>query len=119
MEIINLKHHGSTIKFDGFMKVYDYTTEDDENDVSLPVLEEGEILKPASVEGKQHFTQPPARYTEASFVKLLEEKGIGRPSTYVPTISTLLSRDYVVKRKEKFSTNRIRVYSEQYNVRIF
>ena len=94
------KASGSTIKFDGFMKVYDYTTEDDENDVSLPVLEEGEILLPASVEGKQHFTQPPARYTEASFVKLLEEKGIGRPSTYVPTISTLLSRDYVSREKK-------------------
>ena len=81
------KASGSTIKFDGFMKVYDYTTEDDENDVLLPSLEEGEVLEPSSVEGKQHFTQPPARYTEASFVKLLEEKGIGRPSTYVPTIS--------------------------------
>ena len=104
IDIINgeysFKASGSTIKFDGFMKVYDYTTEDDENDVTLPVLEEGEILQPASVEGKQHFTQPPARYTEASFVKLLEEKGIGRPSTYVPTISTLLSRDYVSREKK-------------------
>ncbi|MBQ8997325.1 MAG: type I DNA topoisomerase, partial [Clostridium sp.] len=104
IDIVNgeysFKASGSTIKFDGFMKVYDYTTEDDDNDVSLPVLEEGEILQPASVEGKQHFTQPPARYTEASFVKLLEEKGIGRPSTYVPTISTLLSRDYVSREKK-------------------
>ena len=94
------KASGSTIKFDGFMKVYDYTTEDDENDVLLPSLEEGEVLEPSSVEGKQHFTQPPARYTEASFVKLLEEKGIGRPSTYVPTISTLLSREYVIREKK-------------------
>lgn len=104
IDIINgeysFKASGSTIKFDGFMKVYDYTTEDDDNDVSLPLLEEGEILLLASVEGKQHFTQPPARYTEASFVKLLEEKGIGRPSTYVPTISTLLSRDYVSREKK-------------------
>lgn len=104
IDIINgaylFKASGSTIKFDGFMKVYDYTTEDDENDVTLPILEEGEILSPAFVEGKQHFTQPPARYTEASFVKLLEEKGIGRPSTYVPTISTLLSRDYVSREKK-------------------
>lgn len=104
IDIVNgeysFKATGSTVKFDGFMKVYDYTTEDDDNDVSLPVLEEGEILLPASVEGKQHFTQPPARYTEASFVKLLEEKGIGRPSTYVPTISTLLSRDYVSREKK-------------------
>ncbi|MEN8075496.1 type I DNA topoisomerase [Clostridioides difficile] len=94
------KASGSTIKFDGFMKVYDYTTEDDDNDVLLPTLEEGEVLEAASVDGKQHFTQPPARYTEASFVKLLEEKGIGRPSTYVPTISTLLSREYVVREKK-------------------
>ncbi len=104
IDIVNgeysFKASGSTIKFDGFMKVYDYTTEDDDNDVTLPVLEEGEILLPASVEDKQHFTQPPARYTEASFVKLLEEKGIGRPSTYVPTISTLLSRDYVSREKK-------------------
>ena len=62
------------MKFDGFMKVYDYITEDDEEDVLLPELEEGEELKPAAIEGKQHFTQPPARYTEASFVKLLKKR---------------------------------------------
>ena len=91
---------GSTMKFDGFMKIYDYTTEDEESDVLLPELEEDEVLDSNSVDGKQHFTQPPARYTEASFVKLLEEKGIGRPSTYVPTISTLLSREYIVREKK-------------------
>ena len=96
----NFKASGSNIDFDGFMKIYDYTTKDDENDVALPILEEGEVLDAASIEGKQHFTQPPARYTEASFVKLLEEKGIGRPSTYVPTISTILSREYVVREKK-------------------
>ena len=104
IDIVNgnytFKASGSTIKFDGFMKVYDYKTEEEDNDVLLPELEEGEVLEPASIEGKQHFTQPPARYTEASFVKLLEEKGIGRPSTYVPTISTLLSREYVVREKK-------------------
>ena len=104
IDIVNgdykFKASGNTVNFDGFMKVYDYVTEDDENDVSLPVLVEGEELKPASIEGKQHFTQPPARYTEASFVKLLEEKGIGRPSTYVPTISTLLSREYIIREKK-------------------
>lgn len=96
----NFKATGSTIKFDGFMKIYDYQTEDEENDVALPALQEGDILQKASLEGKQHFTQPPSRYTEASFVKLLEEKGIGRPSTYVPTISTLLSREYIVREKK-------------------
>ncbi len=104
IDIINgvygFKASGSTIKFQGFMKVYDYTNEDDENDVTLPILEEGEILQPASIEAKQHFTQPPARYGEASFVKLLEEKGIGRPSTYVPTISTLLGRAYITREKK-------------------
>lgn len=96
----NFKATGSTIKFDGFMKIYDYQTEDEENDVALPTLQAGDILQKASLEGKQHFTQPPSRYTEASFVKLLEEKGIGRPSTYVPTISTLLSREYIVREKK-------------------
>ncbi|MGL5379823.1 type I DNA topoisomerase [Clostridium sp.] len=104
IEILNgdykLRASGSTIEFDGFMKLYEYATEEDAEDVTLPKIEENEILEPASIEGSQHFTQPPARYTEASFVKLLEEKGIGRPSTYVPTISTLLSRDYVNREKK-------------------
>ena len=91
---------GSTIKFDGFMKLYEYLTEEDSEDVSLPKLEENNELNKVDIEGKQHFTQPPARYSEASFVKLLEEKGIGRPSTYVPTITTLLSRDYIRREKK-------------------
>ncbi len=104
IEIMNgdykFKATGSTVKFDGFMKLYEYMTEEDNEDVSLPVLEENDELNKVNIEGKQHFTQPPARYTEASFVKLLEEKGIGRPSTYVPTISVLLSRDYVNREKK-------------------
>lgn len=91
---------GSIVKFDGFMKVYEYLTEEDNEDVTLPILNENDELNKVSMEAIQHFTQPPARYTEASFVKLLEEKGIGRPSTYVPTISTLLSRDYVIREKK-------------------
>lgn len=94
------KASGSVISFDGFMKIYEYSNEDDEKSVLLPELEEGEELKLESLEGIQHFTQPAPRYTEASFVKLLEEKGIGRPSTYVPTISTLLGRNYVVREKK-------------------
>ena len=104
IDIINgdykFKASGSVVEFDGFMKVYEYLMEEEEDSVTIPVLEEGEVLKKESIEGKQHFTQPPARYTEASFVKLMEEKGIGRPSTYVPTISTLLSRDYVNREKK-------------------
>lgn len=91
---------GSTIKFDGFMKLYEYSNEEDGEGVIVPELKEGEILKQSSLEGKQHFTQPPSRFTEASFVKLMEEKGIGRPSTYVPTISTLISREYVEREKK-------------------
>jgi len=94
------KASGSVVSFDGFMKVYEYSNEEDENSVTLPVLEENEELKTEKLEGSQHFTQPAPRYTEASFVKLLEEKGIGRPSTYVPTISTLLGRNYVVREKK-------------------
>ncbi|MBZ9691082.1 type I DNA topoisomerase [Clostridium sp. M14] len=95
-----LKASGSTINFDGFMKIYQYLNEDDEKSVTLPALEEGEELTAVSIDEKQHFTQPQPRYTEASFVKLLEEKGIGRPSTYVPTISTLVGRSYVVREKK-------------------
>jgi len=95
-----LRASGSTIKFDGFMKLYEYTTAEELEDVTIPKLNEGEELKEVEMEAKQHFTQPPARYTEASFVKLLEEKGIGRPSTYVPTITTILSRNYINRDKK-------------------
>lgn len=94
------KASGSVISFDGFMKLYEYSNEEDENSVILPELEENEELQTDSLKGTQHFTQPLPRYTEASFVKLLEEKGIGRPSTYVPTISTILGRNYVVREKK-------------------
>jgi DNA topoisomerase-1 len=90
-----LKVSGSSIKFDGFMKVYDYNTEEEKNSVKFPNLQEGEKLIKKSIEGKQHFTQPPARYSEATLVRTLEENGIGRPSTYSPIISTLLDRKYV------------------------
>lgn len=104
IDIVNgeykFKASGSTIEFDGFMKLYDYLIKEEEESVKLPNLEVGEELKVYSIDGNQHFTQPPARFTEASFVKYMEEKGIGRPSTYVPTISTLLSRDYVNREKK-------------------
>jgi len=94
------KASGSVITFDGFMKIYEYSNEDDDNSVLLPELEENEELKTESLKGTQHFTQPQPRYTEASFVKLLEEKGIGRPSTYAPTISTILGRNYIIREKK-------------------
>lgn len=88
----------SKISFEGFMSVY--TSEDDEkeeNNVLLKSIDEQTKLSLADLDEKQHFTQPPAHYTEASLVKALEELGIGRPSTYSPTITTLLGRRYIVK----------------------
>ncbi|MGN0642561.1 MAG: type I DNA topoisomerase [Huintestinicola sp.] len=90
----NFKATGFSVKFDGFTVLYEESKDDEENKV-LPVINEGDVLKLKNIEGKQHFTQPPARYTEASFIKALEENGIGRPSTYAPTISTIINRLYV------------------------
>jgi DNA topoisomerase-1 len=87
---------GSVIKFPGFMRVY---IEDEEDESLLPSVNKGDILELIKFEPKQHFTQPPARYTEASLVKSLEENGIGRPSTYAPIIATIQSRGYVSKEK--------------------
>ena len=89
----------SSLKFSGFTAVY-VEGKDEEDEVKqspLPDLKEGEPLALTGTRPEQHFTQPPSRYTEASLIKALEEKGIGRPSTYAPTISTILDREYVVK----------------------
>ncbi len=88
------KATGFSVKFDGFTVLYEESKDDEENKV-LPVIEKGDILKLKAIEGSQHFTQPPARYTEATLIKALEENGIGRPSTYAPTISTIVNRMYV------------------------
>lgn len=91
---------GEVIKFDGFLKVYMESTdseEDEETAGMLPRLEEGENLNALQILATQRFKQHPPRYTEASLVKKLEEQGIGRPSTYAPTISTILKRGYVLK----------------------
>ncbi len=90
------KASGHSVKFDGFTVLYEESrdTETEENRV-LPPLEKGDTPKLKSLEGNQHFTQPPARYTEASLIKALEENGIGRPSTYAPTITTITSHLYV------------------------
>ena len=86
----------SKVVFDGFMSVYSLDEEKEEK-TRLTGLEKGTTLTCAELEEKQHFTQPPAHFTEASLVKTLEELGIGRPSTYAPTITTLLARRYIVK----------------------
>lgn len=88
---------GSTIKFPGFLLLYNYPQEEKEEDTKLPELKEGHELKLLNLHPQQHFTQPPPRFTEASLVKSLEEMGIGRPSTYAPTIETIQARGYVIK----------------------
>ena len=95
----DLKAVGSKLVFDGFLKVYSHAR-DDEEDRWLPDMDEGEVLKAVKVEGVQNFTQPPARFTEASLVKDLEEKDIGRPSTYAPIVATLIDRKYISKEKK-------------------
>ncbi|PIR94276.1 type I DNA topoisomerase [Candidatus Falkowbacteria bacterium CG10_big_fil_rev_8_21_14_0_10_39_11] len=85
--------NGQTIKFDGFLRIYKEVTKE----ALLPELNEGDTLGSKEIKGEQHFTQPPARYTEATLVKALEEYGIGRPSTYAPTIATVQDRGYVEK----------------------
>lgn len=100
---------GTVIRFPGFTKVYveerekvAEREEGEEREGQLPPLQAGEHLKCLGIEPKQHFTEPPPRYTEASLIKELEEKGIGRPSTYAPILSTIQARKYVEKKENKF-----------------
>lgn len=96
--------NGSKIKFKGFMQVYvegrDDGKEDKEN--ILPELNEGDVVQSISIEPKQHFTQPPARFSEATLIKTLEENGVGRPSTYAPTLETIQRRYYVRLTQKRF-----------------
>ncbi len=85
---------GSVLKFEGFLKVYNYSKEETEKIVKL---EKGQKLQQKEIKPLQHFTQPPARFTDASLVKTLEEIGVGRPSTYAPTLTTIQARNYVTK----------------------
>jgi DNA topoisomerase-1 len=100
---------GSVQKFDGYLAVYQVSVDDDEEGEAdpakalLPPLTEGEILKLENLRPDQHFTEPPPRYTEATLVKELEEKGIGRPSTYASIISTIVDREYVTKDQGRFA----------------
>jgi len=92
----NFKANGQTMKFKGYMTLY-VENEEKEDFEKIPELTIGEEVKKEKIEPKQSFTEPPPRYTEASLVKTLEEKGIGRPSTYAPTITTILARRYIEK----------------------
>lgn len=95
------KASGFTVKFDGFTKLYEESADNDEEGGALPKLTEGEKLTVTELMGNQHFTQPPPRYNEASLIKAMEEYGIGRPSTYAPTISTILDRHYVEREQKQ------------------
>lgn len=95
---------GEVIKFDGFLKLYIESTDEENNEIGkgvLPPMKKGQELELLLMEATEKFTQPPSRYTEASLVKKMEELGIGRPSTYAPTISTIQKREYVVKEEKE------------------
>ena len=100
---VTLRFYGEHKKFAGFTSVYEESVDDAEAiaDISLPQMKEGDAVIVDSVESEQHFTQPPSRYTEASLVRALDEKGIGRPSTYAPTITTIIARGYVSREKKR------------------
>ncbi|HYT49377.1 MAG TPA: type I DNA topoisomerase [Pyrinomonadaceae bacterium] len=98
---------GSVQKFDGFLKIYqegrdEKVAEDEEDERTLPLVSKGEVLALNKIDPEQHFTEPPPRYTEATLVKALEEKGIGRPSTYAAIMTTIQDREYVEKKEGRF-----------------
>ena len=95
--------NGKVMEFDGFLKLRD----DVDEDVILPLLEKGSVYDSKELVAKQNFTKPPARYTEATLVKTLEQKGIGRPSTYASTINTIQERNYVMKEDNKLKPTEI------------
>lgn len=94
-----------SIKFPGYIAVYEEGKDDEteKKETPLPNLQEGETVLLSAYDKQQHFTQPPARYTEATLVKAMEEKGVGRPSTYASTVSTILDREYVIKQDKRLS----------------
>jgi len=101
--IYTLEAKGEVEKFDGWRKVYGKSSENGEEvEEQLPALSKGDVLELVKLDPQQKFTQPPPRYNEASLIKTLEELGIGRPSTYAPTISTILERNYVEKQERNF-----------------
>ncbi len=102
----NFRSSGSILEFDGYLKVYK-KNEEKEDDITIPELEKDEVLQQDNVDGEQHFTQPPPRYTEALLIKTLEEIGVGRPSTYAPTIYTITTRGYVTKENKVFYTTEL------------
>ena len=107
--VYNFRATGSVLRFAGFRTVYlegrDDAAEDGDN--SLPSLEAGDALNCSKLEANQHFTEPPPRYTEATLIRAMEERGIGRPSTYAPTIGTLVERKYVERERNRLTPTRL------------
>ena len=99
--------NASKLKFDGYMSVYMSDEDEKADNIVLDSFKKGDVVKLENFEPKQHFTQPPAHYTEASLVKTLEELGIGRPSTYAPTIGTIIARRYVIKEQKNLYVTEI------------
>lgn len=112
---------GEVVRFSGFLAAYSDPEEDHKKEKTgkLPPLTEGEALKLVSLDPEQNFTQPPARYTEGTLVKALEEKGIGRPSTYAPTIATILSRGYVLREGKFLAPSPLGEVTDAWMVRCF
>ena len=100
---VGLRFYGEHRRFAGFTAVYEEGSDDtaENSETTLPQMNEGDPVTIQSVDSDQHFTQPPARFTEASLVRMLEEKGIGRPSTYAPTITTIIARGYVMRENKR------------------
>lgn len=94
---------GYTVRFDGYTRLYEAATDEDEDEGKLPEIKAGDALKLKEMLGNQHFTQPPARYTEGSLIKMLEETGVGRPSTYASIVSTITSRDMLSASRSSLS----------------
>ncbi|MBQ8765527.1 MAG: type I DNA topoisomerase [Clostridia bacterium] len=105
---ITFNASGYSVRFDGFTRLYETgTDEDEEEEGKLPKINEGDAIKMKELAGNQHFTQPPARYTEASLIKALEETGVGRPSTYATIISTITQREYVVREQKQLKSTEL------------
>jgi DNA topoisomerase-1 len=121
LSLYELRTTGTVTRFDGFMALYTESKDEveEEGGMTLPSLKEGEPLKLLNLLPKQHFTQPPPRYTEATLVKALEEKGIGRPSTYAAILSTIQERKYAQKTEGKFAPTELGIIVNDYLVERF
>ena len=109
--VYNFRASGSVLRFAGFRTVYlegkDDTADDSDGGKTLPPLDAGDVLDCSKLDANQHFTEPPPRYTEASLIRAMEERGIGRPSTYAPTIGTLVERKYVERERNRLTPTQL------------